>query len=136
MRVGGVLVALLTLVVYLASSAPPARSTPGSGIAQPRTATQAVVLGVKLAHPATKPATKPAVRTTAAHKPTHTATHKPSTRTSTRARSANAGCVVGSPCRLTSTRWTRTVGCTRAWLRAQRRTNPDAQCPPGRPLLP
>ena len=134
MKLGGVLVALLTLAVYLASSAPPAPSSTDRGSPPPQTAAQAVVLGVKLAHPPTKPAPKPAVRTT--HKPTHTTTRKPAVHTTARTKTATAGCVVGTPCRLTITRWTRTVGCTRAWLQAQRRTNPDARCPPGWPLLP
>jgi hypothetical protein len=44
-------------------------------------------------------------------------------------------CYVGKPCNLTGLHWTKTVGCTKAWLAAQRRFNPAAQCPPGWPYL-
>ncbi len=125
-------------LVLTACSVPAATSGPSTSpagrplpaVAVPAAATPSVaVLGVKLARPTSLP--KP----TAHEKPTvhRAAGPRPST---VKQKQAAGTCVVGKPCSIAGVKWTKTVGCTREWLAAQRRTNPDAQCPPGWPPIP
>ena len=85
------------------------------------------VLGVKLtASPRPKPPTAaPRPRTT----------QSPAKVAPRTVKSPPGSCYVGKPCSLTGLTWKRTIGCTTAWLKNQRLTNPAAQCPPGWPPI-
>ena len=85
------------------------------------------VLGVKYARLVPKP--------TATPKPNPKPKPRVSVPVSHPKPKASGGCVVGQPCSLAHVTWTKTVGCTKAWLSNQRKTNPAAQCPPGWPYL-
>jgi hypothetical protein len=89
------------------------------------------VLGVKLtASPRPKPPNAPKAT------PKPRITQSPAKVAPVSGKAPSGSCYVGKPCALTGLTWKRTIGCTTAWLKNQRLTNPAAQCPPGWPPIP
>ncbi len=130
MKLLNLIAAASLLVACSAPSSPAGQAHTTATAASPRPTV--AVLGTKLT--ATP---RPIPKVISTPRPTHTVVKPAVPHTATKASKAPPGtCVVGQPCSLTGLHWTKTVGCTKAWLANQRRTNPAAQCPPGWPLIP